>query len=80
MAASLVSMSTSSHSRERFVNIPSTTLHHKRIDLVHKLRESPRVRRRHTKSRTGCALCKQRRIKVSILAVSCFPDSRRVQR
>lgn len=50
---------------EHFVNIPATTLYQKRVDLVHRLREGPRLRRRHTKSRNGCVPCKQRRIKVS---------------
>jgi hypothetical protein len=61
---------TANPSCERFVNIAATTLHQKRVDLVHKLREGPRLRRRHTKSRNGCVTCKQRRIKVSIVVFS----------
>jgi hypothetical protein len=57
---------------EQFVNIPAATLHQKRIDLVHKLREGPRLRCRHTKSRNGCVTCKQRRIKVSIILFVLF--------
>ena len=64
MASPSVSQITHLSSCERFVHISDTTLHQRRVDLVHRLRESPRVRRRHTKSRTGCVTCKRRRIKV----------------
>jgi hypothetical protein len=57
---------------ERFVNIPTTTLYQKRVDLLNQLREGPRLRRRHTKSRNGCVACKQRRIKVSLVLFACF--------
>lgn len=57
---------------ERFVNIPATALYQKRVELVHKLREGPRLRRRHTKSRNGCVACKQRRIKVSVFVFACL--------
>ncbi|OKO97260.1 hypothetical protein PENSUB_10054 [Penicillium subrubescens] len=52
---------------ERFVNIPTTTLYQKRVDLLNQLREGPRLRRRHTKSRNGCVTCKQRRIKMELM-------------
>jgi hypothetical protein len=70
--SSPVFLMASNPSGEPFVNIPATTLYQKRVDLVHKLREGPRLRRRHTKSRNGCVACKKRRIKVSILSSVLF--------